>query len=134
LQAPKKILVIDDEAYIRRVIELKLSKRGYEVITASNGREGLELIATKMPDAVITDVMMPEMDGRTLCERTDGLKRERPFLTVIITCRILPEERDWLVHMHDTLFMEKPFSPSRLAQCIDQYFNDPMRRQQASWS
>ena len=64
----KKILVIDDEAPIRRVLELKLKNRGYQVITAKNGVEGLEIIKTQQPDAVITDIMMPEMDGKTHCQ------------------------------------------------------------------
>ena len=118
----KKVLVIDDEAHIRRVIEIKLKKRGYQVITAINGKEGLNLIKTQKPDVVISDIMMPQMDGKALCEISNALKKERPFLTIIITCRISPDEEDWTNEMKDTLFMEKPFSPARLIECIDQYF------------
>ena len=102
--------MIDDEAHIRRVIEIKLKKRGYQVITAINGKEGLNLIKTQKPDVVISDIMMPEMDGKALCKETNELKNERPFLTIIITCRISPDEEDWTNEMQDTLFMEKPFS------------------------
>ena len=70
----KTILVVDDEAPIRRVIELKLRKAGYNVLLASNGEEGLELIRALRPDAVITDVMMPKMTGRQMCEATEGMK------------------------------------------------------------
>ena len=121
----KKALVIDDEAPIRRVIEIKLKKRGYQVTTAINGKEGLNLIKTQKPDVVISDIMMPEMDGRTLCEETNYLKKERPFLTIIITCRISPDEESWTNQMQDTLFMEKPFSPAKLVECIDRYFEGP---------
>lgn len=121
----KKVLVVDDEAHIRRVIEVKLKKRGYQVLTAINGKEGLKLIETQKPDVVITDIMMPEMDGKTLCERTNGLKKQRSFLTIIMTCRISADEESWTGDMQDTLFMEKPFSPARLVECIDQYFGGP---------
>ena len=121
----KTVLVVDDEAHIRRVIEVKLKKRGYQVLTAINGKEGLKLIETQKPDVVITDIMMPEMDGKTLCERTSGLKKQRSFLTIIMTCRISADEESWTGDMQDTLFMEKPFSPARLVECIDQYFGGP---------
>ena len=84
----KKVLVVDDEAHIRRVIEIKLKKHGYQVITAINGKEGLNLIKTQKPDVVISDIMMPEMDGKALCKKTNSLKKERSFLTIIMTCRI----------------------------------------------
>lgn len=122
MRSNKKVLIIDDEPHIRRVIELKLKQRGYQVFEAKDGEEGLELIHTLCPDAVITDIMMPKLDGKALCEQTNRLKKERPFLTLIITCRISLDERSWISKMQDTLFMEKPFSPSRLLECIDRYF------------
>jgi DNA-binding response OmpR family regulator len=118
----QKVLIIDDEPHIRRVIELKLRQGGYQVLQARDGEEGLHLIQTQCPDAVITDIMMPKLDGKALCEQINGLKKERPFLTLIVTCRISPGEHQWISKMQDTLFMEKPFSPSRLLECIDRYF------------
>ncbi len=118
----KKALVIDDEGPIRRVIEMKLKNRGFQVVTACNGQEGLSLIETQRPDVVITDIMMPILDGKTLCEQTNGLKIDRPFLTIVITCRISPEERHWVDKMQDTVLMEKPFSPSKLLERVEQYF------------
>ncbi len=120
----KKVVVIDDEVHIRRVIEIKLKKEGYQVMTAINGKEGLNLIKAQKPDVVISDIMMPEMDGKTLCEVTNVLKKDRPFLTIIMTCRISADEESWISDMQDTLFMEKPFSPNKLLECIDQYFGN----------
>lgn len=118
----KKILVIDDEAHIRRVIEVKLKNRGYQVITAKNGRQGLDLIYSQQPDAVVTDINMPLIDGDELCKLTDDIKKERPFLTLVITARISPEEQAWVGELRDTQFMQKPFSPAKLVECIDAYF------------
>ena len=118
----KKILVIDDEVHIRRVLEVKLKNRGYRVITAKNGQQGLDLIYSQQPDAVVTDINMPLLEGDELCKMTDELKKERPFLTLVITARISPVERAWVQKMRDTELMEKPFSPSRLVECIDAYF------------
>ncbi|MCG6980732.1 MAG: response regulator [Deltaproteobacteria bacterium] len=119
----KLVLIIDDEAHIRRVIELKFRNQGYRVRTATNGEEGLELIKAHEPDVVITDIMMPKLDGKTLCERVNELKKERPFLTIVMTCRISPTEQDWINQMEDTVFVEKPFSLSTMLKCVDQYFN-----------
>lgn len=122
LKPIKKILVIDDEAHIRRIIEVKLKNRGYQVIVARNGQEGLDLIYSQQPDAVVTDINMPLIEGDQLCKMTDDLKKERPFLTVVITARISPEEQAWVQELRDTQLMEKPFSPSRLVECIEDYF------------
>lgn len=121
MEVNKKVLIVDDEAPIRRVLEFKLKNSGYQVLIAKNGAQGLELIKTQQPDAVITDIMMPEMDGKQLCEQSNGLKMERPFLTIVVTCRIAQDEQQWINQMQDTLFMGKPFSPARLVECIDQY-------------
>jgi len=117
----KKILVVDDEAHIRRVIEIKLKKRGYQVITAKNGQEGFDIVQTQQPDVVISDINMPVMDGKTLCEKTNELKKERPFLTIMVTARILPEDREWVDRMQDTLFLEKPFSPAEIMEHVEKY-------------
>ena len=118
----KKVLVIDDDAQIRRVVELKLRNRGYEVLMAMNGQEGLSLIKSQQPDAVVTDIVMPKLDGQALCKQTNHLKKQRPFLTIVMTNRISPDDRNWVKDMQDTELMEKPFSPTRLLGCIDEYF------------
>ncbi|MCK4389758.1 MAG: response regulator [Desulfobacterales bacterium] len=119
----KKLLVIDDEAVIRRVVEIKFKKRGYQVIMARDGQEGLNVIKTQHPDVVITDINMPKLDGKRLCEQTNDLKKERPFLTIVMTCQIDSDDHNWIKEMRDTEFMEKPFSPSKLLECVDRYFH-----------
>ena len=115
--------MVDDDAHIRRVVELKLKKRGYEVLSAINGQEGLRMIQTEQPDAVITDIMMPKLNGKNLVLKTNNLKQTRRFLTVVMTNRVASEDRIWVKQMVDTVLLEKPFSPSQLVSCIDTYFN-----------
>jgi OmpR family response regulator RpaB len=122
LREGKKVLIIDDEHYIRRVIELKLKKRGYQVITATNGEEGLECFQKHQPDAVITDIRMPRLDGKTFCELTNPVKKNRPFLTIVISCSVTRDDFKWLEGMDEALFFEKPFSPSKLLDSLDRYF------------
>ena len=119
----KVVLVVDDEPFVTRVVKLKLSNAGYEVITASNGLEALEKIKTFMPDVVISDVNMPLLNGRELCVRAIPLKKEKEFLTIVITSSLEKEDRDWAESMDKTVFIEKPFSPKKLMQIIGTYFN-----------
>ena len=65
----KKILVADDEAHILHIVSLKLRNAGYEVITAMDGEEALELCIAESPDLVITDNQMPYLSGLELCRR-----------------------------------------------------------------
>lgn len=118
----KTILIIDDDIHIRKIIEIKLKNSGYKTLTAKNGEEGLEIITHQKPDAVISDLNMPKLDGKQLSQMTNPLKKDRPFLTILITARINPNEQQWIKDLEDTQFMEKPFSPSKIVDTINQYF------------
>lgn len=122
LESRIKILVADDEAPIRRVLELKLKNGGYEVFVAEDGEAALRIVESQQPDAIITDINMPRMNGKQLCEATNPMKQQRPFLTIIMTARIIPDEEEWITKMEETVFLEKPFSPSAILERIDKYF------------
>ena len=120
----KTILIIDDDVHIRRILEIKIKHSGYDTLTAKNGKQGLEIIQDQKPDAVISDLNMPRLDGEALCKLTDPIKKDRPFLTIIITARINPQEQKWIDEMIDTIFMEKPFSPSKIVEALAKYFEN----------
>lgn len=124
MENKKTILIVDDEAHIRRVLEIKLKSRNFKTIMARNGQEGFDIILNQEPDIVILDINMPIMDGKTLCRKTNYIKQNRAFLTIMITARIDPEDRNWVDEMKDTLLMEKPFSPARIVEAIENYFGD----------
>jgi len=73
----EKILVVDDEASIRRILETRLSMIGYDVVTAGDGEEALEIFRKAEPDLVVLDVMMPKLDGYGVCQE---LRRNRMYL------------------------------------------------------
>lgn len=76
-----KILVADDDNDILELLEYNLSKEGYEVLLASNGKEAIEIAQKEIPDLIILDVMMPEFDGVEVCEK---LRSQRKFLNTLI--------------------------------------------------
>ncbi len=120
----KSVLIVDDDVHIRRVLEVKLKKYGFQILMASNGQAALDLIREKKPDVVISDINMPIMDGKTLCIKCDPLKKEKAFLTIIITARIEPDDKNWVEKMQDTIMMEKPFSPMEILNVIQSYLGD----------
>ena len=112
------ILVVDDEESIQRLLGSILEMDGHRVDTAGNGREALDRIARRNYDMVITDIKMPEMDGRELYDR---LRREYPGLaerTVFITGdTVSPETRDFLQRV-DNPCLAKPFRVRQVRETI----------------
>ena len=78
----KKILVIDDEPDILRVTSIRLKKLGYNVLTAVNGKQGLDTIRREKPDLVLLDLVMPFMNGAEVCEqiKNDKVLKHTPII------------------------------------------------------
>jgi DNA-binding response OmpR family regulator len=76
----KKVLVIDDDVKITRVLDLRLRKAGYQVLVATNGEAGLNLFKAEHPDMVITDILMPGKEG---LETIMALRRDSPKVKII---------------------------------------------------
>jgi len=93
LSTERKLLVVDDDEDARRLIAAFLSDEGYEIRTASNGREALDLLAPFSPDLVILDLMMPVMDGMEFLDTIRADSRYRHLPVIIVTAKVLsPEE------------------------------------------
>jgi PleD family two-component response regulator len=65
----RRVLVVDDEEHIRRILKFQLEKNGYEVVTAENGEEALKLVRRSVPDLILLDLMMPKIDGFEVCRQ-----------------------------------------------------------------
>jgi PleD family two-component response regulator len=65
----RRVLVVDDEEHIRRILKFQLEKNGYEVVTAENGEEALKFVRRSMPDLILLDLMMPKIDGFEVCRQ-----------------------------------------------------------------
>jgi DNA-binding response OmpR family regulator len=105
------ILVVDDEPRYIRLMEANLTSEGYQVITALNGQEAVEIVADKHPELVLLDIMMPGVDGFTACERI------REFSNVpIIVVTAKGEERDRVrgLDLGADDYIVKPFSATEL--------------------
>jgi DNA-binding response OmpR family regulator len=106
-----KILVADDEAHIVHILSMKLRNAGYEVVTAVDGEEALELCLSDRPDLVITDYQMPYLSGLEMCRRLRQNEPTRDIPVLMLTARgfdIAPQE---LAEAGVAGALSKPFSP-----------------------
>ncbi len=107
----QKILVVDDEASIRRILETRLKMAGYSVVTAEDGEEAVELFNKTNPDIVILDVMMPKMDGYGV---TREIRRVSDIPIIILTALGDVSERITGLELGADDYVIKPFSPKEL--------------------
>lgn len=113
---PRRVLIVDDDADIREVARLSLElTAGWEVLAAGSGPEGVAMAVAEQPDAVLLDVMMPDMDGPetlALLRRTPGAAH---LPVVLLTARAQEEDRRLLEALDVTGLLLKPFDPMSLA-------------------
>ena len=115
---PKKIMVVDDEPYIARVIKFKLEQEGYIVISANDGITGLNKIREEKPDLVLLDVMMPGMTGYEVCQKIKGDAELAGIPVVILTAKGQERDREQGFSMGASDYITKPFSPNRLLELV----------------
>jgi len=103
------ILVVEDVSNIRDLLQYTLKFKGYPVITAHNGEDALEKISQERPALIISDVLMPVMDGFDLCQRIRGNPETSEIPIILISATyIAPEDRAFALRLGAVRFLEKP--------------------------
>ncbi|MBD1870671.1 response regulator [Oculatella sp. FACHB-28] len=115
---PKRILLIDDEDGARRIIQFSLeAAAGWEVLTAASGAEGLNLAEAEPFDAILLDVMMPDLDGAATFQRLQENPETRSIPVIMLTAKANPAEHQPLVELGIAGIITKPFKiPALIAQ------------------
>ncbi|MGE3724470.1 MAG: response regulator [Candidatus Sericytochromatia bacterium] len=106
-----KVLVADDEASIRQIVEARLKMAGFEVVTAGNGEEALERYYEAHPDLVVLDIMMPHMDGLQVCKQ---IRKRDTTPIIMLTAKGDIADRINALEMGADDYIIKPFSPREL--------------------
>lgn len=119
--ALKKILVTEDEKNILDSLKEILGD-DYEVITATNGAEGVKAAEAHNPDLIILDVMMPVMDGMTACKRIKANKETAHIPVIFLTAKGQVYDMEEGIKAGAYTYMIKPFSPARLLSKIEEVF------------
>ena len=119
---PKKILAVDDEKHIVRLVQVNLERQGYEVVTASDGKEALEMVEQENPDLVVLDVMMPYMDGFEVLQnlRRNPSTREIPVIMLTAKAQDADVFRGWQSGVD--CYLTKPFNPMELISFVKRIF------------
>jgi two-component system alkaline phosphatase synthesis response regulator PhoP/two-component system response regulator VicR len=109
-----KILVVDDEERIVKLLQVNLQKAGYDVVSASNGNEALNIIKKEKPDLIILDIMMPEMDGIEALRKLKQDKKTKKIPVVMLTCK--SEDKDIFCGWKEgaDAYLTKPFEPAEV--------------------
>ena len=117
--AERKVLVVDDEIHIVYVVAIKLRNNGYEVITAGNGAEALELVREEKPDIIVTDFQMPVMTGLELVKKLRQCEATKDIPVIMLTARGFAIEDEQKQDLQISEFVSKPFSPKELLRSIE---------------
>ncbi len=117
----KKILVVDNEEYIQEVTKICLQTTAkWQVITASSGTEAILKAVTEKPDAILLDVMMPDMDGITTFKHLKENSMTNLIPVILLTAKVQNSDRIHYMDLGIKAAIAKPFSPLTLAQEISQ--------------
>ncbi len=114
---PKTIFVIDDDLGMQLVLEIALKDAGYEMVAASDGLQGIERLATLQPDLVISDVMMPQLDGVQVFNLLKQRLQDQGIPIIIMTAL---SRKPWFADMEaeGAVIIQKPFEVDHLLDMI----------------
>ena len=113
-----KILVVDDDIHVTKIIEEQLIPLGYSVISAYDGDEGLSLARSENPDLIILDVMLPKVNGYYICRTLKSDERFASIPIILLTARDTPEDKKITKEVKADLCITKPFNLEMLSDEI----------------
>ncbi|RKY42548.1 MAG: two-component system response regulator [Candidatus Omnitrophota bacterium] len=116
----KKILIVDDEEKVRRLIETTLSIGDFQIFQAKNGEEALKIAQEEKPALILLDIMMPGMDGFEVCKRLKSNSETKSSYIIMLTAKGQKQniEKGYAVGTDD--YFVKPFSPMELLNKVEQ--------------
>jgi DNA-binding NarL/FixJ family response regulator len=115
----KRLLLIDDDPNLILLVKDYLEFRGYEVVTADNGKEALKLLSQDVPDMIICDIMMPEMDGYGLIEHVRNDRRTGWIPVLFLSAKGQSQDRIKGLNLGADVYMVKPFEPEELVAQVE---------------
>lgn len=109
-----KIMVVDDEPDVVRLVEFILQKEGFEVVTSSDGRTALDMLEPEKPDLVILDIMMPLMDGMEVLRQIRSHRTTSRVPVIMLTAKTASVTVDEARQLWVSDYVMKPFDPEKL--------------------
>ena len=119
----KHILCIEDEPEMIDLIRLILGRRGFEVVGAAGGKEGLEKVRQEPPDLILLDLMMPDMDGWEVYQQIKADEKTKEIPVIVVTAKAQSIDKVLGLHIAKVDdYIAKPFSPQDLLNSVDKVF------------
>ncbi|MEW5951314.1 MAG: response regulator [Elusimicrobia bacterium] len=115
---PAKILIIDDEELIAKVLSIRLEAAGYQTETALDGDEGLEKVKSFSPDLAIIDIGLPKIDGNTICEVIKSSEKTKKIKVIMLTGRKMVADLEKAFGSGADAYVQKPYEWERLLEKI----------------
>ncbi len=119
------VLIVDDSVTVREMVSGLLKKMGLTVIEASDGKEAKEQIESQYPDLVITDIVMPNMNGYELCRWLKNDPKTQNIPVVMCTSKSQEFDRYWGMKQGADAYISKPFQPGELVATVKQLLQSP---------
>jgi DNA-binding response OmpR family regulator len=123
MEALKKVLVVDDDPYILMSLEFLMKKNGYDVMVARNGTEALEIVGKQLPDMVLLDIMMPDVDGYEICKHIKKTPKLKHTQIVFMSAKTKEADIQKGYDLGAALYITKPFSTRELVKQIKELLN-----------
>lgn len=114
-----KVLVVDDEQEVLKIVERALSRAGYSVFIADNGTEAVNLAKTHQPDVIVLDIVMPVMDGGAVAEALNNIPQTKDIPIIFLSGLVVSEQEIEKHAQKGRFFMSKPCRIERLIKAID---------------
>jgi len=114
-----KVLIVDDEPNILMSLEFLMKKKGYEVFIARDGKEALEITRKALPEVIILDIMMPEVDGYEVCQQVKSGKATKDIKVIFLSAKTKEEDIKKGYEMGADLYLTKPFSTRELMKDVE---------------
>ncbi|PJJ66332.1 MULTISPECIES: response regulator transcription factor [Chryseobacterium] len=118
----KKIIIADDEHKILMSLEYSFKKNGYDVFIARDGTEVLEFLKTMVPDVILLDIMMPNLDGYSTLELIKQDKKLKDTKVIFLSAKNNPKDIERGLEMGADAYVTKPYSIKKLIQQIEEMF------------
>jgi DNA-binding response OmpR family regulator len=118
MNASAKILIVDDDPYILMSLEFLMKKSGYDVSIARNGKETLDLLNKSVPDLVLLDIMMPDVDGYAICKHIKATKKLEHCKVVFLSAKSKEADIKKGYDLGAEMYVTKPFSNKDLVKKI----------------
>jgi DNA-binding response OmpR family regulator len=123
--AKPRILIVDDDPVIVRLLQINFRLEGYEVDTASRGEEALQRVKEHLPDVVVLDVMMPGLDGWEVCRQLKENPKVSHVPVIFLSARAQDEDRQRGYALGVNEYVTKPFDPAHLVEIVRRSLDKP---------